>query len=128
MAVVRHVLQQAVPLHAAASLTLHVHPDDLAALKADPAFETWLARREAGSALRLAGDSSLRLGGVLLRSQHGSLDARMETQLQSLKSMLLQTRRDEPGRVPGGTANAARRGVRRAAPGAHAPLAEGEPQ
>lgn len=64
-------------------LAVHVHPDDLAALEAtggdgDP--WGWVA------------DHSVQLGGMILRSPDGSLDARLENQLAALKEALLRAR------------------------------------
>jgi flagellar assembly protein FliH len=65
--------------------SLHLHPDDLAFLKGDaavalePAWQ-WVA------------DDTVKLGGVVVRSAGGSLDARLETQLGALAKALLQAR------------------------------------
>jgi flagellar assembly protein FliH len=69
-----------------AQLAVHVHPDDLDALSQDGGA--------AGEAWRWVGDNSVQLGGVILRSPEGSLDARLETQLSALGEALLMVRRD----------------------------------
>lgn len=64
---------------------LHVHPDDLALIQAPGG--------ESGRAWRWVGDESVVLGGVVARSEHGSIDARLETQLRMLGEELLVLRR-----------------------------------
>lgn len=64
-------------------LAVHVHPDDILALQ-DSAGE--------GDDWRWVSDRSVQLGGVILRSPDGSLDARLETQLAALKEALLLAR------------------------------------
>lgn len=79
-AVVRHLLGQ----HGQRTrLSVHVHPEDMAALQQDA---------RAGDEWRWVADRSVQLGGVVLRSPEGSLDARLETQLAALKEALLATR------------------------------------
>jgi flagellar assembly protein FliH len=81
-------------------LAVHVHPDDLAALGLEPDE----ARAPAWS---WVGDSSVQLGGVVLRSPQGSLDARLETQMAGLRTTLLDARRErrdslqKPAPLPG---------------------------
>ncbi|ROZ63192.1 FliH/SctL family protein [Ramlibacter sp. WS9] len=75
-----------------AQLAIHVHPDDLAALNeegapSDPAWR-WVA------------DNSVQLGGVILRSPEGSIDARLETQLAVLGETLLAVRRERKVAAP----------------------------
>ena len=70
-----------------AQVVVHLHPDDLDAL----------SREDRGSddgAWQWVGDSSVQLGGVILRSPEGSLDARLETQLAALREALLAVRRE----------------------------------
>ncbi|MEN9868607.1 MAG: hypothetical protein RL748_4197, partial [Pseudomonadota bacterium] len=71
-------------------LALHLHPQDLA----------WVAQSMAELGLnpeqtQLRPDASIKLGGCLLESTVGTLDARLETQLQRLRDSLLQVRRGE---------------------------------
>jgi flagellar biosynthesis/type III secretory pathway protein FliH len=64
-------------------LKVHVHPEDLAALhQAGLASSTW----------RWIGDPSVAMGGVVLRSDAGSLDARLGTQLEALRQRLVAAR------------------------------------
>jgi flagellar assembly protein FliH len=67
-----------------AELAVHVHPDDLAALMDEGGETPW----------QWIGDRAVQLGGVVLRSPEGSLDARLETQLAALRDALLDSRRD----------------------------------
>jgi flagellar assembly protein FliH len=70
-----------------AQLAVHVHPDDLAALLLE-------AGQDGERPWRWVGDSAVQLGGVVLRSPEGSLDARLETQLAALGETLLAVRRN----------------------------------
>lgn len=84
---VEHLLAQ----RALTALAVHVHPDDLQLLRAesgDGVAETswqWVA------------DEKVQLGGVILRSPDGNLDARLEVQLDTLRQTLLQARQDRRG-------------------------------
>lgn len=75
-----------------AQLAIHVHPDDLAALNEEgaPDDSTW----------RWVPDNSVQLGGVILRSPEGSIDARLETQLAVLSETLLAVRRERKAAAP----------------------------
>lgn len=64
-------------------LAVHVHPDDIVALQGNVG---------GGDPWRWVPDQSVQLGGVILRSPEGSLDARLETQLAALKEALLAAR------------------------------------
>jgi flagellar assembly protein FliH len=75
--VVRHLLAAQ---GARVQLEVHVHPDDMALLPA--AQDNW----------RWVADESVQLGGVILRSPQGSLDARLEVQLAALREALVNTR------------------------------------
>lgn len=65
-------------------LAVHVHPDDHA----------WLQRAGVAPLQGVAwvADDSVALGGVLLRWPHGTLDARLEVQIEALRRMLLRVR------------------------------------
>jgi flagellar assembly protein FliH len=79
-AMVTHLLAQDGPR---AHLAVHAHPDDLAALIEEGGETPW----------QWIGDKAVQLGGVVLRSPEGSLDARLETQLAALRDALLDSRR-----------------------------------
>jgi len=69
---------------------IHMHPDDLTLLKEesqDPARELL-----AGGSVQWIASTDVELGGCILQSPEGGLDARFETQLQALRELLNQTR------------------------------------
>jgi flagellar assembly protein FliH len=68
-------------------LRVHVHPDDFTALASD----------EPGGSWRWVSDMSVALGGVVLRSAGGSVDARLETQLAALAEVLREARARRDG-------------------------------
>jgi flagellar assembly protein FliH len=73
---------------------IHVHPHDLELLAHDEGLARWLRQ---GYATKAAGvqwvaDDSVRLGGCVVRSGEGSLDARIETQMAALREVLLHGR------------------------------------
>ncbi len=81
--------------HGRAPLSLHLHPDDLALLQADATTAEFL--RASGfsaerASLRWVADPEVTLGGCMLRTSEGALDARLEVQLQALKASLVTTR------------------------------------
>lgn len=81
--------------HGHAPLSIHLHPDDVALLQRDDESQTFL--KSAGfsaerATLRWVADPKVKLGGCLLRSSEGALDARLETQLKALEATLLDTR------------------------------------
>lgn len=91
--------------HGRALLNLHLHSDDMALLQADE--ETSNLLRGAGfcgesASLHWVADPDIVLGGCKLRSSEGALDARLEVQLQALKTTLLDTRaaRKNPSASP----------------------------
>lgn len=74
-----------------AALEIHVHPDDLKWLEADNDLQARFAGRTHHTIRWVAG-ADVALGGCMVRSSEGALDARLEVQLEAFKSMLLQTR------------------------------------
>lgn len=92
----RAMLQRTVQAwHGRRPLSVHMHPDDLDALQSDAPLRQMLsasgftAERQT---LRWVADPEVQLGGCLLRSEEGALDARLEVQLQALRASLAQTR------------------------------------
>ncbi|WP_198971510.1 FliH/SctL family protein [Xylophilus sp. ASV27] len=88
--------------HGRAPLSLHLHPDDLSLLQSDPEAVSMLRGAgfgAGGNSLSWVADAEVAIGGCMLRSSEGALDARLETQLDALKSSLLRTRalRRTPG-------------------------------
>ncbi|BFO56023.1 MULTISPECIES: FliH/SctL family protein [Comamonadaceae] len=81
--------------HGRHPLSVHLHPDDAAMLREDAATLEVLASRgfDAGrESVRWVADPEVRMGGCLLRSAEGALDARLERQLQALAARLAETR------------------------------------
>jgi flagellar assembly protein FliH len=66
------------------ALTVHLHPADCALMAA--------AEGEGDAALRYVPDAGVALGGCLIDSAAGTLDARLEYQLEQLRRALLQAR------------------------------------
>lgn len=101
---------------------IRVHPDDLHDLASDATVDAWLRRREDGQEIRIVADAAIELGGVVLRSPAGRLDARLETQVAALRSALAAVRarraarRPAPARAP---ARAAGKPASAGAEGAH---------
>ncbi|MCL9848121.1 FliH/SctL family protein [Ralstonia solanacearum P673] len=83
---VRNVVRQA----STRLVAVHVHPADLERLRSDAELNAWIARQSAqqGSPIEWIADDRVGLGGCILRSPHGSLDARLETQLASVRDIL----------------------------------------
>ncbi|MDN6886192.1 FliH/SctL family protein [Variovorax sp. CAN2819] len=65
---------------------IHMHPDDLALLQ-EEGRESW-----ASGGVQWIASTDVELGGCILQSPEGGLDARFETQLNALRESLLQTR------------------------------------
>lgn len=86
---------------------LRVHPGDLQCLARDEAVAGWLREREGAQGIQIVADPGVELGGVVLRSPSGRLDARLEHQVDALRGALLSAR-------------AARAAARPPAPGAGA--------
>lgn len=70
-------------------VAVHLHPDDLAALERDHGLA---ANRPGGKEIQWIADAQVALGGCILQSPEGGLDARLETQLDALRDLLQQTR------------------------------------
>lgn len=67
------------------TVKVHLHPDDCTLLQEAPVL--------AGLAgIEWVADPQIELGGLILRSAHGSLDARLEVQLANLRAALLAVR------------------------------------
>jgi flagellar assembly protein FliH len=97
---VRALLTQAIAqLNGAAALGVRLHAQDLAALRADPEAAPILARL--GSAVRWQPDNTVAMGGCVLDGATGSLDARLDVQMQALRATLLAVREGGADREPG---------------------------
>lgn len=74
-----------------AALEIHVHPEDLKWLEGDKDWSTRVAAH-AHHTIRWMANAELAVGGCMLRSTEGALDARLDVQVEAFKTMLLQTR------------------------------------
>jgi flagellar biosynthesis/type III secretory pathway protein FliH len=87
-AVMRDIAAQALAAvkPSSTSLSLRVHPDDLAALAA--ARPGWLAEIGVQAEVTLVGDPEVGRGGCIVETPAGRIDARLETQLDALERAL----------------------------------------
>lgn len=69
-----------------APVQVYLHPEDMDLLQG-------LAGSVANARLQLAADSRVELGGCLVETARGTLDARLELQLQAMREALLAARR-----------------------------------
>ena len=83
------VRQAASHVGAAERIVVRLHPGDLAALQAAGTLDTHLA--QAGS-VTWSADPSIELGGCVVETDGGTLDARLETQLEALRTTILAAR------------------------------------
>jgi flagellar assembly protein FliH len=72
-------------------VAVHLHPDDLAVLRDATAAAGGPLPAEDGEVQWVA-DPALALGGCILQSPQGGIDARLETQLRALARLLAQSR------------------------------------
>lgn len=70
-------------------LAVHMHPDDLAKLQKSQGPAQGLP---GGADVQWVANPDVMLGGCIVQSPEGGLDARFETQLDALRELLLQTR------------------------------------
>lgn len=70
-------------------ITVRVSSEDYELLVAEPAIVELEDRR---AAIKLVEDARLKLGGCIIETARGALDARIETQLERLRSALLDAR------------------------------------
>lgn len=76
-------------LHSRQLTAIHMHPDDLAMLQKSHGSMQGLP---GGPDVQWVASTEVALGGCILHSPEGGLDARFETQLSALRELLLQTR------------------------------------
>lgn len=89
--------------HGRSALEIHLHPHDLEMLQTEFNVADQLAAQRLGLdglEMRWVADSKVSLGGCLLQSSEGALDARLELQMDLLRSSLLRTR-EERKRIEG---------------------------
>ncbi|NRR31462.1 hypothetical protein HSX11_14890 [Oxalobacteraceae bacterium] len=87
---VNHLLSEA---REAPAFTARLHPQDAELLLSDDTDAAQLDPR-----LSVRADSAVKLGGCLLDSPQGTLDARLDWQLQQLAAALIQARAARPAR------------------------------
>jgi flagellar assembly protein FliH len=86
VAAVRNVVRERTAREA---LTLRVCPTDHALLMSE---REHLLEGHEGASVSIVADERVRLGGCMLETSAGTLDGRMEVQLQRLHDLLLSTR------------------------------------
>ncbi|TWD85736.1 flagellar assembly protein FliH [Variovorax beijingensis] len=87
---VRAQLMQAMDrLRSRKLVAIHMHPDDLAMLQQGQNLSQGLP---GGADVQWVASADVALGGCILQSPEGGLDARFESQLAALRELLLQTR------------------------------------
>ncbi|WP_028388034.1 FliH/SctL family protein [Legionella fairfieldensis] len=78
-------------LNSKQTITLVLHPHDVALLQQGKLTIDFSQCND----LRIASDEKLRLGGCLIKSEHGLFDASIERQVDRLKQILLQIKAGE---------------------------------
>lgn len=71
-------------------MVVRVSPDDYEALLVEPVL---IELEDQRGAIRLVEDPRVMLGGCIVESSRGTLDARLETQIERLKSVLLDVQK-----------------------------------
>lgn len=85
---IKHWVQQAqLSVLRHEKVVVRLHPADLAALQG-----TTVLDGVAADAVSWVADKSLQMGGCVLETERGGLDARLETQVQGLRAALLAAR------------------------------------
>ena len=69
-------------------VAIHINPRDLEALKTEAGLGEWF-RQHGVQDIPWVADEQVQLGGCIVRTTQGSLDARLETQLAALQELLL---------------------------------------
>jgi flagellar assembly protein FliH len=85
-----HLLQ----VHGSAGVALHVHPDD-----AELLTESTARGAQPDTTARWVADPQVALGGCILKTSSGGLDARLETMLGACKAALLEARTQRRAQV-----------------------------
>lgn len=90
--VVRSAVRQALDqIQARPLVRVELHPDDLANLRTLPGWEAWCEQQAPGA--QWVGNEMIASGGCVVVSPEGSLDSRLDGQLQSFRAILLESRR-----------------------------------
>ena len=90
-AIALQITQTITQLNDKQNIELSLHPQDLALLKQDKIKIDLKQYKN----LRVTSDDSLRLGGCIVRSEHGVFDAGIERQIDNLKNVLLRMKHGE---------------------------------
>ncbi|MDI9817554.1 MULTISPECIES: FliH/SctL family protein [unclassified Legionella] len=85
---INHALEQ---VNHKQSITLILHPNDLALLQNNQLKINAHQYQD----LRITADETIRLGGCLIKSEHGIFDASIERQIDRLKQVLVQIKQRE---------------------------------
>ena len=90
---VRAQVQQAlIELGARSVAVMRLHPQDIACLQDDPYTAAMLQQMGVDSKIPFLADAHITLGGCIIDTPAGSLDARFEIQFQALRDSLLSVR------------------------------------
>lgn len=99
---IRAALRQAMnQVKARPLIRVELNPNDLAALQGLPDWEQWCGQHDAE--LQWVGSPRVETGGCIVTSPEGSLDARLDTQLQAFRSLLLASRSELASRPANGS-------------------------
>jgi flagellar assembly protein FliH len=90
-------------------LVVRLHPADLAMMQEASALDSTLP---AGSTVSWKADKTIALGGCVLATDGGELDARLETQVDRLRTALVAARRSVAAHKPGVSAERRKSGRR----------------
>ena len=92
-----------------AALKVHMHPDDLALLQHEQLPPDRIdvdLERMGHNQVQWVPDTDIAMGGCVLRSSEGGLDARLQTQLESLRSVFVEVRNARQITMRGAQGNA----------------------
>jgi flagellar assembly protein FliH len=100
---VRQIILQAISeLRNRPMASIRLCPDDFAWMQEDKHFSTILSQLDRGAGVQILADDRVKLGGCIIDSPEGSLDARLEIQLQKISATLLQVFRARAERIKSG--------------------------
>lgn len=95
---VRQAIEQCCKMGSQTSLSslleIHVHPQDLELLASDEELSLWLSQQRSGL-IPWVPDDQIELGGCVVRTTQGSLDARLETQFLALRHQIISAFQSE---------------------------------
>jgi flagellar assembly protein FliH len=81
--------------HVSSAPLVHLHPDDFSMIQTDAKWRTAFGGSGSGDAgliPQLVSDPAVTVGGCILRSADGALDARLDAQIEAMKTALVRTR------------------------------------